>query len=107
MAPFRWRRHKTSAGDVVQHRFAEPGAGGDDRDVAAFERLPFLQHVHLGRRQHGHRVGHRLQIVQQRHAREFEARPHTPCVDIERDVGEFRRVVDHRSGDAKAGGLDR
>ena len=41
------RRRDEAAVDVVQQRLAEAGAGRDQRDVAAAQRLALLQHVHF------------------------------------------------------------
>ena len=41
------RRRNEAAVDVVEQRLAKAGSGRDERDVAAAQRLAFLQHVHF------------------------------------------------------------
>ena len=76
-------------------------------DVAAAQRLALLQHVRLRLAQHRHRVRQRLEIVQQRDARDPERRRDPARVDEPRHVGDLHRLVDHRPGDAEARRLDR
>jgi hypothetical protein len=79
----------------------------DQRDVAAAQRLALLQHVDLGLAQDRDGVRHRLEIVQQRNAAEPEIGGDAPRLDAPRHVGQLRGVVDHRTGDAEAGLVDR
>ena len=62
VAAFGGERHEPSL-DVVQHRDPEPGAGGDDRGVAARHRDALLQHRELARLEDRHRVGERFEVV--------------------------------------------
>ena len=63
VAAFGRARHEAAV-DVEQQRFAEAGAGGNHRGVAARLRDALLQHRELRRLEHRHRVGHRLEIVE-------------------------------------------
>ena len=65
VAAFRGRREEAAV-DVVEQRFAEPGAGGNQRGVPRRHGDAFLQHRQLVGLEHGHGVRHRLEIVQQR-----------------------------------------
>jgi hypothetical protein len=89
--------------DVVQQRFAEPGAGGDERRVAGLERHAFLEHRELVRLEHRHRVGHRLEVVEHRHGRLDPLRQRR-AVDDPRHVGEPRDQARDRAGGAHAAG---
>ena len=101
------RRRYEAAVDVVEQRLAKAGSGGDQRDVAATQRLAFLQHVHFSFPQDRDRVGHRLQIVEEPDARHAESRRHLGRVDLPRHVGQLRRFADDRAGDAEGGGRNR
>ena len=91
----------------MKKRFAQAGAGGDERAVTARDRPALLQHVHLGGAQHWHRVGHRVQIVQQAHVSQLELRRDASRIHPPRHVGQLGDVSHHRSGDAKAGRFER
>ncbi len=92
---------------MVQQRLPEARAGRDQRHVASALRLPLLQHVHLGVAQHRHRVGHGLQIVQQEHALQLECARDASGVHAPRHIRELGSFIDHGTGDAKAGRIDR
>ena len=99
------RRHEPPI-DVVEQRLAQAGSGRNQRHVAVTERFPVLQHVHLRLVQHGYRIRHRLQIVEQRDATESERALDSTGVDSPRDVGQLHGLVDHRSRGAEAGRFD-
>ena len=77
----------------MEQRLAEAGAGRDERDIAAAERLAFLQHVDFRVAQHRHRPRHRLEIVQQEDVAEAERRRDAAPLDAPRHVGERRALV--------------
>ena len=97
------RRRDEATVDMVQQRLAKPRAGGDQRHVAAADGFAVLQHVQFITLQHRHRVGHRLEIVEQLDAWNREAMRNLARVDAERHVRQFRRVAEHRAGHAEAG----
>ena len=103
---FRRHRHHAAA-DAVEDGFAEPGAGGDERGVAAGGGPAGPQRVQFGGGEHRHGVGHRFEIVQQPdvggtgHGGDF-ATAHAP-----RHVGHRRLVVEDRAGDAESDAIDR
>ena len=59
------------------------------------------------RQQHVDAVGHRLEVVQQLHARRPQPRRDLGGGDVPRDVGQPARSRDHRPGHAEATALDR
>ena len=99
-------RHEPAV-DVVQHRDAEPGAGRDHRRVAARHGDALLQHRELVALEHRHRVGQRLEIVDDLGALQAERRAHRFAVDEPRHVGQPRHLIGDGAGDADARRRDR
>ena len=91
----------------MKQRFPQPGAGGDKRDVAASEGFAFLQRMQFVGLKQRHRVGHRLEVVEQPEASNANRVGDSMRVDLPRDVGQLRGVAEHRSRHAEAGGVDR
>jgi hypothetical protein len=78
---------------------AEPGAGGDDGEVAAPERSRLERHqLVLAQRPDAMRRG--LQVVQQPHARGVDHGGKPPLVDDPGQVGGHAPAVHHRARDA-------
>ena len=68
-----------------------------ERHVAAADRLAMLQHVQFVALEHGHRVRHRLEVVQQPHLRDVERTRDGDRVDPERHVRQLRGRPEHRA----------
>ncbi len=100
------RQRDETAVDIVQHRHAETGAGGNQADVARWNRFPGLQHLDFRFVERRHTVSHRFEIVQQGGAFEAEALRDGAGVDRPRHVGQVRDTVHHRAGGAETGALD-
>jgi len=81
-------------------------AFSDQPCMAVGSRLAGLEHELFVRRQDFHRVGHRLEIVQQRHGRAGALRD-LVRVDDPRVIGQARDTADHRARHAQRDRLDR
>ena len=101
VAAFGRGRHEAAV-EVVEHRLAEPGAGGDHRGVAVRDRDALLQHRELVGLEHRHRVAERLEIVEQDAARQAAALGDRPHVHQPRHVAQPRDVVGDRAGHPEA-----
>ncbi len=95
------------AADPMQHPFAKSRSSRNHRDIAVLVSDAGLKNVDLGRLERRNRVRHRLEIVQQPDLRKLELRCHFSGVYPPRNVREVSRFVDHRTGDAEAGEVDR
>ena len=91
---------------VEQERLAHAGPGRQQRGVAAQVRRAGLQHVELLGMEHGDGMRDGHQVVQQSDSRQPELERHRLAVDGPRHVGQLGRIVEHRTGHAKAGGFD-
>jgi hypothetical protein len=93
-------RHEAVA-DAVQDGLAKPGPGRDQRRIARRRRGAGLQRVELVGCEHGHGVGHRLEVVQESQPRDARGRDDLPRAHPPRHVRERGLAVDDRAGDAQ------